>query len=475
MTTGAADEHRERELKFDVPADWRLPDPARLVPAGGSVTRQTVRMETTYFDTARQDLLRHRLTLRRRTGDVDAGWQLKVPAGDARTEIRLPLGGRGVPAELRDATLGVRGGAALAPLATLVTEREIHRLLDADGSAQVEIVVDAVTAVRAGAAEAARRWHEVEAELVEGDEKLLGRVARWLSKQGASPSPSSSKLARAVDVETGGRPDAASLSGLVAAYLDEQANAIVTGDIALRRDHDTIHATRVGTRRYRSVLRTLGGVFDPARAAALDAELAWFASALGAVRDRHVLRRHLAGALADLPPELTMGPVAERIAATLADEEQDALARLAAVMRSKRYFALLGELRAWREQLPLASDEPAEHVADYLAKAQRKVTRRLDAAPPGPGRSEALHRARKAAKRARYLAELGEPQLGKASRTVEKRLKKLQGRLGLRQDCVVAAEFLRRLGAAAGSTGENGFTYGVLYERELAKVRAIDG
>ena len=79
------EDYRERELKFDVVADWRLPDPSRLVPRGGSVQREVVHIETTYFDTASRDLLRSRLTLRRRTGDTDAGWQLKVPAGDART------------------------------------------------------------------------------------------------------------------------------------------------------------------------------------------------------------------------------------------------------------------------------------------------------------------------------------------------------------------------------------------------------
>jgi hypothetical protein len=40
---------------------------------------------------------------------------------------------------------------------------------------------------------------------------------------------------------------------------------------------------------------------------------------------------------------------------------------------------------------------------------------------------------------------------------------------------VVAAEFLRRLGATAGSTpDENGFTYGLLFEQERNRTRAAD-
>ena len=311
-------------------------------------------------------------------------------------------------------------------------------------------------------------------ELVEGDERLLELVARWLTKRGADPSPSSSKLARAVDVEGRKPHDVTTLSGLLGAYLDAQVDAIVRGDIELRRGHDAIHATRVGTRRYRSVLRVLGSMFDDERATALDAELNWFASGLGAVRDRHVLRGHLDNALAELPPELVMGPVAARIHATLAAEEQDASVQLAALMRTKRYFALLGELRAWREQLPLVADEPAANVANHLAKAERKVRRRTAAAPKGAGRDVALHSARKAAKRARYIAELAGPQLGKRARSLEKRMKETQDRLGERQDRIVAAEFLRRLGAAAGAAGENGFTFGLLHERELTRARRIN-
>lgn len=79
-----------------------------------------------------------------------------------------------------------------------------------------------------------------------------------------------------------------------------------------------------------------------------------------------------------------------------------------------------------------------------------------------------LHRARKAAKRARYAAELYRPldKPKRAKRTI-KHYKRIQSVLGDHQDCVVASEELRRMGAAAGSTaGENGFTFGMLYARE---------
>jgi CHAD domain-containing protein len=79
-----------------------------------------------------------------------------------------------------------------------------------------------------------------------------------------------------------------------------------------------------------------------------------------------------------------------------------------------------------------------------------------------------LHRARKAAKRARYAAELRRPLAGSSSvKKSEKRFKRIQRVLGEHQDSVVASDVLRRFALTAGTTpGENGFTYGLLYARE---------
>jgi CHAD domain-containing protein len=463
-----AEEQRERELKFDIDDGWELPDPSRLVPDQGSVEREVVHLETTYYDTAAQNLLQHRLTLRRRSGDIDTGWQLKVPDGDARVEIRLPPGGRGIPEQLRRATLGVRAGAALKPVATLRTTREIHRLLDAEGTALAEIVLDAVTSTRMLEFTVTRHWREVEVELVAGDERLLDNASRWLLERGARRSAATSKLAETFEMEPSRPRDLMTLAGLVGAYLDQQLQAIVRGDVELRRGQDAIHATRVATRRYRSVLRVFGQVLDADRAAALDAELAWYAAALGEVRDRQVLRSRLDDMLAELPPELVLGPVAARIHQTLTAEQLQAEAELTTLMGTRRYFRLLAELRAWQEDLPVGDDHPAAAVDGFVRSAERKVRRRLKKAPEGAGRDEALHRARKAAKRARYAAELSRPALGEPSRARTKRLKKTQQELGTHHDRAVAADFLRRLGAAAGAAGENGFTFGLLYERERA-------
>jgi CHAD domain-containing protein len=316
-------------------------------------------------------------------------------------------------------------------------------------------------------------WREVEIELKDGDEALLKRAAKALRRSGATPSGSGSKLARAL-----GGPSAPTVPGAVKtvldavrAYLAEQHEAIVAADLALRGGDNVVHVTRVATRRYRSVLHVFGDLFDRERAPLLDAELKWYAGVLGAVRDLQVLGEQLRGELASLPPELVLGPVSTRLEQTLVSELAAAQRKLAAAMASPRYLALLRELRAWAGALPVAAkDKPAARLEKYLRTADGKVADRLDVAAAipdeDPAKNDALHRARKAAKRARYTAELSLPSLGKRATKSVKRAKKVQTALGRHQDAVIAAQFLRRMGAAAGTTaGENGFTFGILFER----------
>ncbi|MDV7267453.1 CYTH domain-containing protein, partial [Rhodococcus oxybenzonivorans] len=109
-----AAEQTEREDKYDVSLDFVVPALGDLVPDQGREDIDTIRLDSVYFDTADRDLLRHHLTLRRRSGDDDLGWQLKVPAGDARTEVRLPpTGDESVPDELANAVSGVALGKPL--------------------------------------------------------------------------------------------------------------------------------------------------------------------------------------------------------------------------------------------------------------------------------------------------------------------------------------------------------------------------
>jgi CHAD domain-containing protein len=81
---------------------------------------------------------------------------------------------------------------------------------------------------------------------------------------------------------------------------------------------------------------------------------------------------------------------------------------------------------------------------------------------------ELFHRARRATKRYRYAVEAAQPLWGsKADKIISER-KDLQDLLGNHQDGIVSAGFLREIGARRGiRSGQNGFSYGVLYAREV--------
>lgn len=259
-----------------------------------------------------------------------------------------------------------------------------------------------------------------------------------------------------------------STSNLIRRYIAEQVDALARRDVDLRDGLDVVHSARVATRRLRSVLHVFGRYLDPVHAAYLDAEMRWYAGLMGAVRDNEVLRAHLDRAVAALSEQHVVGPVAARIDSLLSAERESGRAALRDAMDSPRYLALTDELRRWRSAVPFAPHTvlPAK-PAKVVKAAGAKVRRRIAEATSSDDANSALHRARKAAKRARYVAELAEPAVGGKAAKAIARSKRIQDDLGGFQDSIVAAAFLRRAAGVAESAGESTFTYGVLYEREL--------
>jgi CHAD domain-containing protein len=252
-------------------------------------------------------------------------------------------------------------------------------------------------------------------------------------------------------------------------YVNAQIDEIENGDAELRYrrdgDPDSIHDTRVAVRRLRSTLRVFAKLLDRTKIADLDGELKWFAGLLGEVRDCQVQRRRFNEALDRMPEELVLGPVRARIRNELHAIERPARACLHEAMESDRYRAVLATVRGWRDEPPVDRGITTKTLLKRARRAERKADRRLAAALRSAD-DAMLHRARKAAKRARYAAELCKPVDKGAKRTI-KHYKRIQRLLGDHQDTVVATEALRQMAVAAGTTlGENGFSYGMLYARE---------
>jgi CHAD domain-containing protein len=473
----------ERELKFDVGSDFVVPDVTGLLPDGGRVEVRTEQLRSDYFDTADHALLRARMTLRRRTGSTDTGWQLKVPHPPFREEIRVDADSEGTPEELQRLLLGVTRGQPLTRIARVKTERSVTRLVDGAGRRLAEIDDDVVHASSSadgtgaggqGSGATASTWREVEVELGDDQVELLHVLGRRLERAGAHTSASTSKLARAL-ASVPEPKHAERASDVLAGYVAEQQRVMLAGDLALRRGDDVVvHKTRVATRRLRSTLRVYGELFDEVRAAALDGELQWYAALLGEVRDRQVLTKRLDAMLDELDESLQLGPVRTRVDAELSREKSERWQLLVAALSGDRYLSLLADVDGWVRQPPWTplGEAPAKILAKRVERAERRVSKRLVSAN-ATGDVHVLHSARKAAKRARYAAEAAEPVIGKkAAATHAKRYQRLQDLLGEHQDSLLSADLLRRLGAKAGTTrGENGFAFGILYQREEDNAR----
>jgi len=273
----------------------------------------------------------------------------------------------------------------------------------------------------------------------------------------------------------------ATVATLVRTYLSDQCTVLIEAEAQLRAREPVIHSTRVAARRLRSTLRTYAETADSDRAAALSAELVWFAGLLGEVRDREVLEQRLLADLAELPPELVVGPVASQIETELTTGRKAAWDAVIEAIDSDRYRQLLVDLHRWRSDPPLTkdADDPGAKVGRYVKRATKKLDKRLDRAIEArlsgdPDADHLLHQARKAGKRGRYAVELAEPLLGKKAGKIIDDRKALQDVLGEYQDSFVAAEFLRDQGVRSGTrSGHNGFTYGVLYGRELSRQDSV--
>ncbi|MEV0010193.1 CYTH and CHAD domain-containing protein [Streptomyces sp. NPDC047973] len=480
-----ADSKREVERKYEATPETRLPDLTRAAGVSSVVHRGLSELDAVYYDTEDLRLAAHSLTLRRRTGGEDAGWHLKLPvSADVREEIRAPLGDALPPALGRLLRSRVRNTPVI-PVVRILSARDVHHLLDANGALLAEVSIDEVLAERLtergrGTTSA---WTEMEVELADDqDPALLDAVERRLRKAGVRPSAAPSKLSRALSETSPGKGLSRKKEGKAAphtagdhvlAYAARQVAAIVELDPAVRRElPDSVHRMRVATRRLRSALRTYRKILDRTVTDPLRDELKWLAAELGIDRDREVLEARLHSGVAGLPVPLVLGPVRARL--ELAFEARHAGARLHvdSVLDSDRYLALLDSLDALLADpplLPAAAREPGEALPRAVLKDYDRLAARVGHAlelGPGEERDVAMHEARKAAKRVRYAAEAARPALGKPAKKFSRRMKSVQSLLGDHQDSVVARDALRTLAVQAHGAGESAFTWGLLYGQE---------
>lgn len=474
----------EVERKYTPLESAGLPSLTSLPGVDHLGTPESHDLDAVYFDTETLALASRRITLRRRTGGVDAGWHLKLPvAAGERREITEPLGGdpETVPLPLLQLVRVHTRDHKLLPVARLRTHRTVLPLQSSEGTVLAEFSDDHVDAQLLPAADGSAKWREWEIELVDAPRQLLKEADALFAADGVPAALATSKLARALGSKY--PPDPAPVpkpsrkapaSAILLSYLYQQVEALKTQDPGVRTDApDAVHQLRVAARRMRSALATFGKLTDSGTTKPLRAELKWLASTVGQARDAEVMRARLRELIGAERPELLMGPVAQQIEEHLGAVHHEARAAGLAALDSDRYFRLLDSLDAFLAAPPLsgmAHKKASKTVAPLVASERRRLKKSVRAAfdeETGELPADApLHEIRKSAKRLRYAAEAVAPVFGKDASTLARAAEGIQEVLGDHQDSVVTRETLRELAAQAPDSGGNGFTYGRLHAVE---------
>ncbi|HEY5877860.1 MAG TPA: CYTH and CHAD domain-containing protein, partial [Nakamurella sp.] len=370
----------EIETKLELDPDAHLPSLTgrkRLAAVGISETVDPIahHLDAVYYDTEPLDLLRSRITLRRRTGGPDAGWHLKFPAVEgARTEIGLPLGdGDEVPAGIAALVLGAARGRPLGPIARVINERTVRHLLDAAGNVLIEVADDHVTGVSL-TDDRTRRWREVEAEIVKGTREQLAATVDVLLAGGARPAASPSKLARAMDYRPPEPRRGKTAGDAVLAYVARQRDRLITADRAVREGSDTMEASTT-CRRIASVLTLFAPLFEGTTPPGLRDSLDGVVAVFDTGRDIRSARQRLVEQLAEEP-----APYRERARTRLeqACERRSAAATVRARthLDGTDYLTMLRALDDLLATPPLAKRaqrSAARELASLLASGWRRL------------------------------------------------------------------------------------------------------
>ena len=474
---------------FQVDEDFTLP-PLRSKRGGrlGTGPVRRVRVLATYYDTDDLRLLAAGVVLRRRSG-AGGDWLLGLPTGS--TEHREPAtAGKDPPQALRQMVTGWIGRRPLGALLTVDTDRSAATLVDSDGRPLIEVADDRSVAERLGDGHVLR-WRSLQLEALGAGEQLAEAVAARLEAAGARRA----REALPLDLALAGASTSTSTSTTTGTGVGQPAGrsdplrarlGCLTADfgeqyLLVRNEApEAIHDFRVAARRLRSLLRTFRSLLEPEPAAALGVELRWLGEALGRVRDAEVLEARYGALLDAVPADEQLGPVRADLVGGVRQGRLAASTELADALDSERCRALVDALHdfaAAPPYLPGTDGTDRKALRRCVGHELRRVERLLDDASQAGAaeRDLRLHEVRKKAKRVRYAGETLRPVAGKDARRLEKRFKAVQEVLGVRNDAVVSRRILLAEGARSGvRPGHNGYTYGLLAERERQSILEAD-
>ena len=499
----------EVEIKLAVDEDTGIPDLIQLPGVTSIESTQEHNLSAVYYDTADLRLTRSKITLRRRTGGSDDGWHIKLPQEGGRKEVRMPLDDpTTVPEALLSEVRAIVRTEPLEPIAQ-VDNRRVEITLAGEGGPVAEFCDDHVTAWSLLPGGERTNWREWELELAdaladtEAGDDLITQAGSFLISAGARKSSSPSKLATALGDSIKSAPLPPHVQGeveegtpaaAVVSSLRKQRDAIVGWEPRVRADEfDSVHQLRVATREMRSLLETFEGILEGEALATLEDELKFSAGVLGVARDAEVVEERFLALLDSDESGLIDDTARTHIEHDMRRDYEAAHADIVEMLDSERFMSLLDAVDALLAEPPVAVGDGAgdddgaksekkqskEVLYDHLKRGYKKLKKRHkkvaeyydDTTLPLHERENYVHDVRKAAKKLRYSAVAAQEAGLKAGR-LAKACKALQSQLGDFQDAVTSRDRIERLAHEARERGEDTFSYGMLYQRELDRGEA---
>jgi inorganic triphosphatase YgiF len=506
IAAGTMSSPKEIELKLEVPPA-SLPGLGKIPSVRALADHPDTETEiSVYFDTDKQKLRRHGLTLRvRRTGKR---LLQTIKATAAGAFLERDEWEEEVPSETPD--LSLARGTALEPLLSRKLGQKLKPLFEtkvrrtscslSDESRAVAVTLDKG---RIHTGERSQPLCEIELELKRGPSRTLFDLARELVDALPAQLAVKSKSERGyalIDRVDGAAPVKAAPVELCRkmpardgfrAIARACLRQIVGNVPALRAgDGEGVHQMRVGLRRLRAAISLFGDILDGRETAAVKRELKWLTQELGPARQLEVLMRRVVE-----PIKRRRGKAngISSIAQDIERQRAEALARAQAAVGSARFRRLLIEVAAWMETGQWMSPEDdlmrdrvempvAAFAAGELEGRWRKLRKRCKAVRElGAHRR---HKLRIQGKKLRYASEFFASLF--PGRKAVRRRKAVLAKLETMQDClgdlndIVAHEDLIAASVRPGgrvnrrrASGNRAFAAGLLAGREDARFDAV--
>ncbi len=335
--------------------------------------------------------------------ELECDW----PGGELPTHtLQLPLA-------IRDVVEPLLHQSQLVEQLRLHVHRE-RRVLQHEGLDVCEVAIDHVVA-RCGARQAS--FDEVEIEVLDDaalSERLCEHLLRLLPVEAADndkPTHAAALLGMPTHRRTRQTPvrDGADATGpAVLAAVERLLVEIRDAESEVRRhaDAEPLHTMRVALRRLRTLVGAFAELWPADVVASIKTRLAATSHRCGEVRDLDVLLVGIDAASTDLPEELRDASI--EVTGWLRREREQARTRLLDWLRDEERLRSLGQLQTDLTSLSLDTAQATQDLTDSLAtqleaagRRLRKRLRQLSASPT----LAAMHGARLACKRLRYLAE----------------------------------------------------------------------